>query len=57
MILTKKLPLTEIEEFALKFPVKSKWKYSIESSIDGKIIQVKTEHKEIITHCKKIGLK
>ena len=47
---------TEIEQFIARFPTGKNYKYSVYSTPDGKIKEVKTNDKEIIKFCKKFGL-
>ena len=55
MKLTRNNELTELEEFIAKFPTGDKWKFTIDSTPEGKIKEVKTKDKEIIAWLKKKG--
>jgi len=55
MNLKKNKPLTETEEFIKKFP-KGKKSYGLLSSINGEIIECKTDDKKILDYVKKLGL-
>ena len=54
MILKKDKPLTELQEFIKKFP-RGKKSYGLTSSVNGEIIECKTDDKEILEYCKTLG--
>jgi hypothetical protein len=56
MKFTQEIEKSQAKKFIEKFPIKLNKSYIIKSQ-DGKIISVKTNDKDIIAYCKKLGLK